>query len=182
LARKKVVWSKVEGFQERLEELRRTFRPARIRVLLAAESPPAGGTFFYAADSALYRHTGQAFTKFLALKPGDDFLLSFQRCGFYLDDLCLEPVNGMDGPTRRKAHARWTDSFAARLKDYQPAVIVPIMISIDRHVRHSAKLAGMLDRVRDPLPYPGMGNHPRYIRAMEQLLASLSADGLIKSS
>jgi hypothetical protein len=39
------------------EVLRGRYRPDVIRVLLVGESPPAGGTFFYAANYNLYRAT-----------------------------------------------------------------------------------------------------------------------------
>jgi hypothetical protein len=36
-----------------LESLRQSYRPQQVRVLFVGESPPAGGTFFYRANSNL---------------------------------------------------------------------------------------------------------------------------------
>jgi hypothetical protein len=66
-------------------------------VLFVGESPPAGGAFFYRANSKLYDATREAFeTATPALRREDDVLAAFQRLGCYLDDLCLAPVNHVD--------------------------------------------------------------------------------------
>ena len=60
------------------EELRRRYRPETVRALFVGESPPAGGTFFYAANSNLYRFTEQAFRAALGQKLGGLFWQPFE--------------------------------------------------------------------------------------------------------
>jgi hypothetical protein len=75
--------------------LRKLFRPPKVNVLFIGESPPAGGTFFYQADSRLYQRTRAAFGRAFgrSMPEGAEFLREFQRLGCYLEDLCAEPVN-----------------------------------------------------------------------------------------
>lgn len=93
------------------EELRRQYRPDNVRVLMVGESPPVGGTFFYAANSNLFRHTKAAFEKALrrTWSPDEAFLQFFSREGFFLDDLCLHPVNGLPNAERRRARKAQPD-------------------------------------------------------------------------
>lgn len=87
------------------ELLRRRYLPKEVRVLFVGESPPSGGTFFYAANSNLYFATQEAFVAASSALEGKDFLEEFRRMGCHLDDLCLEPVNHLDArdPARRAA-------------------------------------------------------------------------------
>lgn len=39
-----------------VEELRRKYRPDKVLALFVGESAPAGGTFFYAGNSQMYRY------------------------------------------------------------------------------------------------------------------------------
>ena len=73
-----------------LEDLRKSFRPGSIKTLFVGESAPQSGKFFYSQNSGLYRAMQQAF------HAGGNFLLEFKARGFYLDDLSLVPVNGME--------------------------------------------------------------------------------------
>src|SRR5947199_2008929 len=79
------------------ESLRRRYRPADIRILFVGESPPAGGTFFYAANSNLYYATEAAFRQAVPDLLSGDFLDDFRALGCFLDDLCLRPVNHLRG-------------------------------------------------------------------------------------
>ena len=158
-----------------LEELRRRYLPHPIKVLFVGESPPARGTFFYKGDSGLARYTKLSFER--AYDISDlamaDFLNGFQAAGCYLDDLCLEPVNRMTAWDRRVAWKSGVDSLARRLESYSPRIIVPILRSIESSVRQAAEKAGLPDRVRGALSYPGMGNHPRYVAQLSRLLIEL---------
>jgi hypothetical protein len=75
---------------EPLEHLRLYYRPPEVRVLFVGESPPAGGTFFYAADSGLYRATRDAFYEAIPEARSGKFLERFAAYGCYLEDLCQE--------------------------------------------------------------------------------------------
>ena len=75
------------------EELRKSYKPDKVKILFVGESPPAGGTFFYNANSNLYRNTKKAFEIALEKEWSYDFLSDFKKMGCYLVDLCLIPVN-----------------------------------------------------------------------------------------
>jgi hypothetical protein len=167
-----------------LEELRRQYRPYPIRVLFVGESPPARGTFFYKGDSALARYTKLSFERSYSLPDlaMADFLHGFKSAGCYLDDLCLDPVNRMTPPHRRAAWKKAVEPFAHRLADDSPQIIVPILRSIESSVRQAAERAGLLDRVRGALSYPGMGNHWRYVADLSRLLIELREDSSLPRS
>jgi hypothetical protein len=132
----------------RLEELRQSFRPNRITALFVGESAPRSGKFFYTQNTGLYRAMKMAF-----LWEGD-FLRQFQANGFYLDDLSLLPVNGLNAKERRRQCEASIDSLTDRFKDYKPAAIVILVRSIDRWARKAAVQAGL----RIPIyttTYPG---------------------------
>jgi hypothetical protein len=89
------------------ERLRRRYRPADVRVVFIAESPPAGDTFFYRANSKLYHPTREAFVAAIpALRRHDDFLGALKGLGCYLHDLSPRPVNHLDmNDPERRSHA-----------------------------------------------------------------------------
>jgi len=167
-----------------LEELRREYRPAQIKLLFIGESPPAGGTFFYKGDSGLARYTRLAFQRAYGLPDlaMADFLNSFKGAGCYLDDLCLEPVNRMGASDRRAAWKRAVDPMAKRLREYSPGLIVPILRSIETSVRQAAKRAGIVDHMSPALRYPGMGYHSRYVAELSRLLVELREASLLPLS
>jgi hypothetical protein len=146
-----------------------------MKVLFVGESPPAGGTFFYKGDSGLAKYTKLAFQRAYGLPDlaMADFLYGFKASGCYLDDLCLKPVNRMKMPDRRAAWKRETEHLARRLEADLPWIIVPILRSIESSVRQAAERSGLSERLRSALPYPGMGNHARYVAELSRLLVEL---------
>jgi hypothetical protein len=86
-------------------------------VQFIGESPPAGGTFFYNANSLLYDATREAFVAAIpALAKRPQFLEAFQQLGCYLDDLSLRSIDKL--PKREKLRARdaAVPALARRLK------------------------------------------------------------------
>jgi hypothetical protein len=158
-----------------LEKFRQQYRPHSISVLFVGESPPAGGTFFYKGDSGLARYTKQAFQQAYGLPDlaMTDFLSGFKAADCYLDDLCLEPVNRMTASDRRAAWKNAIEPMANRLREYSPGLIVPVLRGVESSVSQAAETAGMLDRMRPALPYPGMGFHPRYVAQLSRLIIEL---------
>jgi hypothetical protein len=151
-----------------LEDLRRSFRPDRITTLLVGESVPRSGKFFYSQNTGLYRAVKMAF------HWDGDFLPAFQARGFYLDDLSLIPVNGMNPAERKRQCEASIDSLADRLKDYMPAAIVILVRSIDKWVKQAAKQAGLKIPVYTTT-YPGrFQNHrERFQNEMAVILPQL---------
>ena len=57
------------------EELRRKYRPGRVRLLFIGESPPASGRFFYRRNSGLYLAEHPALNLIYRFKPRLCYLL-----------------------------------------------------------------------------------------------------------
>jgi hypothetical protein len=167
-----------------LEQLRQRYRPEPISVLFVGESPPARGTFFYKGDSGLARYTKQAFEQAYVLLELEmaDFLGGFKAAGCYLADLCLKPVNRMSDSDRRAAWRRAVEPMAKRINEAQLELIVPVLRSIENTVWQSAEKAGLLDRMRPALPYPGMGFQSRYITQLSRLLVELREASILPRS
>jgi len=97
------------------EKARLNFKPKNIRFLFIGESMPSGGTFFYFENSNLYNYTKEAFLKNFNW-PNKEFLKYFMSNGFYLDDLCQEPINQLSESDKRKARNAYEQSLAIRIK------------------------------------------------------------------
>ena len=132
----------------RLEELRRSFRPDRISTLFVGESAPRSGKFFYSGNSGLYRAMQSAFNW------DGDFLAEFKARGFYLDDLSLIPVNGMERNERARQCQESIAPFSLRLKELKPAAIVILVRSIDQWARKAAQNASLSIPIHTTT-YPG---------------------------
>lgn len=138
------------------ERQRRLYRPEQVRVLFIGESPPAGGTFFYDANSKLYRVTREAFEAAIpALRRKPDFLTAFQHLGCYLEDLALVPVNGLRDDERKQACAEGIAPLARRIKTNRPLVVTLVIKRIERPARDALTRAGLGDLPIQKLPFPG---------------------------
>lgn len=167
------------------EELRSRYKPAIVRVLFVGESPPAGGTFFYAGNSKLFFATKRAFDQL----PGDllegDFRDAFRSLGCYLDDLCLRPVNHLKLTIPEQRRERLAErrageaALAERMRVLNPAAIILAMSGIEENVRRAAA-AGLVDRLVAVLPFPGRPEHvKRFDRGLRQALARLRVAGIL---
>jgi hypothetical protein len=139
--------------QER-ERLRRTFQPARLRLLFIGESPPASGRFFYRGDSGLYRAMRDAFRIVDPSINDETFLEVFRASGCYLIDLCRKPVDKMDSKSRRAACRTQEESLGATIAQLRPDIIATLLRSIEGNVLRAASIAGWEGRFIH-LPYPG---------------------------
>src|SRR5215475_15116259 len=114
---------------ESREQIRRQYRPRRVRILFVGEAPPASGRFFYQADSGLYRAIRDTFEAALPSLPSadDDFLEAFRALGCYLVDLCGTPVDRMDRRLRRRVCAAGEARLARRLRQLRPNIVVVLV-------------------------------------------------------
>ncbi len=151
-----------------IETLRSGFRPPRISTLFVGESAPHGGTFFYKADSNLYRQLYKAFG------APDDFLVEFKNQCFYLDDLVLEPVNQIKNlRARNEVRLKAVPSFAQRLIDYQPKAVVALMCAIEPMVRAAMRQAQLFVPFH-VVPFPNYKkNRLRFYREMTEIIPQL---------
>jgi hypothetical protein len=143
-----------------------------VRVVFIAESPPAGGTFFYRANSKLYYATRQAFeTAIPALRREDDFLEAFKQLGCYLDDLSPRPVNHLDmnDPERRQARREGVAPLARRMRPWSPRAAVVVMKAIVPQADEALARAGHANVLRATLPFPAR-HIPQYIEQLTEVV------------
>ena len=167
-----------------VEKIRMTFRPPKTCVLFVGESPPAGGTFFYIGNSTLARYTQEGFSQAYGMefKNTNEFLKSFMKNGFYLEDLCQIPVNNMDGSSRRRTHKDSVEEFTKRLKEIDPRAVITILVSIKRHVEKALLTAGLANIPHYVLPFPAMSHQQRYVVELSKVLHELHGKGIILGS
>jgi hypothetical protein len=108
----------------------------------------------------------------LALGGSDDFLETFRGYGWYLDDLVLEPVDGLPEAERAARCRSAQGSLADRLRTYQPEAIVSLLKRIEPIVRAAAVVAGSGARLYG-VPFPGNGNQARFHAEMAAIIQNL---------
>lgn len=157
------------------ESVRTAYRPECVRHLMVGESAPAGGTFFYYANSILYRQTRDAFRNVFgeACGAGDAFLRYFRDRGFFLDDLCLVPVNGIEGPRRLDHRRAGVKPLAARMAAANPQTVIVVMKAIIPEVREAAALAGIAPAFVE-LPFPRPEHQAAFLAGMVAFLKTLT--------
>lgn len=164
------------------ERLRRRYKPAPITLLVVGESAPAGGTFFYAANSTLYREMRTAFVAALPqMFALGDFLETFRAAGCYLDDLCLEPVNNLPDRERREKRTQAEAALARRLRHYRPEMVVAVgKTTTAPHVRLALARAGLAGVAFDVVSFPGRPAHKKdFHRELESVLRSAAKAGAL---
>ena len=150
----KTLLAAAKATRARQERLRRRYRPQVIEILFVGESPPASGRFFYQADSGLYRAVRDTFLRAFPRLADNDFLDAFRGLGFYLVDLCAEPVDALS-PVERAAARRAGEARLARtIRALRPKVIVSVVRSIGGNVERARNQAGWRG-VHLDVPYPG---------------------------
>jgi hypothetical protein len=146
-----------------------------VRTLLVGESPPANGTFFYCGNSNLSRYTAEAFASIYGPYPSAQaFLTDFGDRGFYLVDLCPNPVNHLTRPERRSAHRAAIPVLAASLRELRPARLIVVVKAIEDAVLLARDRAGLTALPVTALPFPAQGNQGNYV---QQLISVLKGEG-----
>lgn len=115
----------------RRESLRRSFRPACVRLLFVGESRPISGKFFYQRDSGLYRAMRDVFRAVDPLINDENFLTVFRSSGCYLIDLCPDPLDHLDLKSRRAACVASEAVLARAIVRLQPNRIATVVRSIE---------------------------------------------------
>jgi hypothetical protein len=167
-----------------LEEVRLSYLPKKVKVLFVGESAPAAGTFFYLGD-LLTLYTKKAFEKSYSVDLESDqiFLERFKENNFYLDDLCLEPVNRMIEIDREAARHNSVLPLSWRIKNYSPKAIICIMKAIKPYVEDAMKLTNMEGITFYSLPYPRYKKHVEaYKEKLTIVLNELKKAGIVEST
>ena len=156
---------------DRYEALRQRYRPNRIDTLLVGESRPAGGTFFYVANSNLYYATHEAFQLGLGPMPnGEAFLDLLRERGVWLYDLADAPVDRMRGRPRRDAVRARASELVALLRESRPRLVIAVKKDLAATVRQAIEDAD-LDRNRlHVLPFPLYQWRTDYVRSLAALI------------
>jgi len=156
------------------EALRKSFCPARIRILFVGEAPPVSGRFFYSANSGLYRAMRDVFKAADPRINEANFLNQFQASGCYLTDLCPTPVDHLDTESRRRARVAGEMLLSEKLIRLRPDKIATVLRAIVGHVANAAARANWRGRIIE-LPYPGRWHRHReeFVRALEPTLREL---------
>ena len=159
------------------EQLRHRYKPINIRVLFVGESPPAGGTFFYKADSNLYHFTQRAFLDVFGVAFEDKrFLDSFKSIGCYLEDLCPRAINKTNKAERKRHWVAGVESLTKCIRAAPPRAIVTVMRAIARHVNKAACKAGVDSTQIYSLPFPAFGHQQSYLVELKKVLNKLRED------
>src|SRR4051812_1433059 len=100
--------------------------------------------------------------------------LRFKAKGWFLDDLCHVPVNGMDKAERDATCRKSEQPLANRLRTMNPRKVVVIQKSIEANVRRAIALSGCSASI-EVVPFPGLGNQGKFLARMAVLLRWLPA-------
>lgn len=156
------------------EELRQRYRPQRIKLLLVGESRPAGGTFFYLANSNLYYATLDAWRKALGPLPGSEsFLDTLKAKGIWLYDLSAAPVNRLRGRPRQQAVQDRTAELTELLGTERPQAVVVVKRSLAAPVREATQIAGLSPALLHVLPFPLYQWRAEYVAQLGDLLTRM---------
>lgn len=153
------------------ERLRQQYRPQeRIRLLLVGESRPAGGSFFYLANSNLFRATLEAWqAAFGPMPEGESLLSRLQSEGVWLYDLAPAPVNRLRGRPRRSAVSARSGDLAALLAAESPDAVVVVKRSMAAVVRDAMSAAHMPSEHLHVLPFPLYQWRAEYVAQLSTL-------------
>lgn len=161
------------------EKLRHRYRPDDVVVLFVGESAPAGGTFFYQADSRLFDATRDAFERAFGQMPaGAGFLERFMEMGFWLYDLVEAPVNRMPGRPRKSLVDAGVAGLAEQIRELEPDFVVAVKTSLAGVVQQAGRLAGFEPRRIRVFPFPAYQWRDAYVRNLAHFLnRDVPADG-----
>jgi len=152
------------------EELRESYKPAKVKILFVGESPPHSGEFFY-AKSNMTIYTRKAFEIAFdrTFRDHVDFLGFFKENECYLDDLSHEPVNKMDRRARKRVLGENVLALSDRIAKMNPEVIVVVMKGLESYVRKAIGETGQQYKLH-VLPFPGNGHQKKFIEGLTEIL------------
>lgn len=168
------------------EELRRQYRPAQLRVLLIAESPPDPGAgerrFFYAPRLTidnLYRGVAQALYGDRSDIDVSDKLGVLERLredGFWLIDAVDKPINKLAAAARARAISEAVPSLVERCGELAPDHGVIICHGkVYAAAAPALRRAGVRVLHDEPLPFP-LGNWRRqFVDGFQRAVATAEA-------
>lgn len=164
------------------DDLRRRYRPDRLKVLLVGESPPAprgdAVPFFYAdhlgADN-LFRAVVETVlgldAQTLRREPKARVLAELQERGLWLVDAVDEPVNHLSMPERRQRVRGGVEGLVERCLQESPKGGVAICHGlVYRSAAGPLRDAGIRLLHDEPLPFPSRGHRARFVAGLRAAL------------
>ena len=170
--------------QQKRYDAQAKYKPEAIRCIIIAEAPPtAPDRYFYFPkvtdhDSlfremmkALYRKDGMVPELSRDSVEKSKWLSRFQSDGFYLIDLCLDPLTGnkSDYQTERE-HA--VPDLIRRLQDLQAEQIpiIPIKHAVCALLHEQLPKSGFQRVYQKQIPFPGSGQQANFQQAFNEAL------------
>jgi hypothetical protein len=123
---------------DKIKEAQAKYRPDQIKVLFVGESPPISGKYFYYGRNSLLHQMKRALGEDQTADV--DFLMKLKQRGWYLDDIVQTPVKEHVELRKKCREAR--DDLAARIRDYNPFVVVCLLRRIRDEVEAAVLKAG----------------------------------------
>ncbi len=131
-------------------------------MLIVGESPLANGTFFYKGDSNLYKSMKDVFRGLWDFDSDEEFLEKFKHEGFYLEDLCDEPINHLPSKIRETKRSENVENMADKIRELKPEAVIVVMNGIQRHVERALDLVGVKAK-HHSVPFP-IGAYKKHSR------------------
>ena len=160
-----------------LEGTRAQWRPKQVHVLFVGESPPAGETFFFNANSKLYWSTLQAFELAGLFDDGRcAFLERFRDLGCYLVDLCERPINYLPSKDQREARNAGVEILTDKLVGLSPCAVISTPRRVCKHIEKALAAASMQHVYFRSIPFPAFGHQRKYVAELSAILSELSSE------
>ena len=156
-----------------LENLRQSYRPIEIILLLVGESPPPHKGFFYdatALEGPLSRNTRTSFEDFFGTLYSNrhDFLAHFKTRGCYLVDLFKERGKTVFKATKREKETAVID-LSIFVQEAKPRIVLSVLKRTSKLVEEAVKKAQLVVRYK-VLPYPTRNYVTKYRSGLKEAL------------
>ncbi|MFC8304924.1 hypothetical protein ACFUCV_14785 [Specibacter sp. NPDC057265] len=170
-------------------QLRRQWKPDRVKLLMIAESAPADGgdisrrRFFYAADRLgpdnLFRGVVEAMygtSKVdLQLTGKHPWLERLRDDGFFLIDLAPYPVNALGAAERRRILHEAVPGCVARASALDPMGVIVAKVDLYEMLAQPLDSAGLLLLHDRPIMFPLGNTRANFVAAFNQARSRLPA-------
>jgi hypothetical protein len=167
-------------------DLRETWKPAAVRLLLIGESPPDDGgdptrrRFFYAEPVAqadnLFRSVVDALYGSGKLTKGDlkaPWLERLRDDGVFLIDLAARPVNALSNGARQRARRDGVGACIERAAQLAPEGIIICHTPSYNVLAAPLRAAGLPLLHDEPIPFPLGNTRARFIEKVRDAVATL---------
>lgn len=154
-----------------IENLRHSYKPDYIRILIVGESTPTLRDFFYSGNSAFTTCTRKAFesAKQVNFISNKAFLIYFKSQGYFFDELSRGPFHHPKNTIRRQALNESVLYLATRIQMYQPEVVIACPEKIEPHVQEAIRIADIKCHFY-VLPFPDALCQKQYVSGLVSII------------